>query len=214
MRVALVLRSGGEYKPEHVAALAPQIRRHLPDVELFCLSDTDIECDRISLRHDWPGWWAKMELYAPWIAGDLLYIDLDTVITGDLSDIAGIKRLTVLSDFYRPERMGSGIMYLPEEERAAIWEAWIADPDKHMEECTTPEKWGDQGFLQTHWLDRADRWQDVLPGQVVSYKVHVREPQSHRETGNGRVPDNARVVAFHGKPRPWETDFGSDHSTS
>ena len=208
MRVALVLRSGGDFEPGHVETLARQIHSHLSGAKIICLADCEVACEPVSLRHDWPGWWAKMELYAPWIEGDLLYVDLDTVITGDLADIAGRGKLTVLSDFYRPERMGSGLMYLPHDDRAAIWEAWIADPERHIAECTTPERWGDQGFLQDFWRERADRWQDVLPGQVVSYKVHVREPQTHRESGNGSVPDNARVVAFHGKPRPWETDLG------
>lgn len=207
MRVALVLRSGGEYRRSHVAGLATQIRLHLPGAEIVCLSDCDVLCDRIPLRHDWPGWWAKMELFAPWVDDDLLYFDLDTVITGDLADIAAVRRLTLLRDFYHADRLGSGVMFLPAAERASIWAAWIADPSRHMRECRLPEKWGDQGFLQQFWLERAARWQDVLPGQIVSYKVHVRQRQHPRESGNGTVPDGARVVAYHGKPRPWHTEL-------
>ena len=36
----------------------------------------------------------------------------------------------------------------------------------------------------------------VVPGQIVSYKLSVQE--------TGRLPPGARLVCFHGHPRPWE----------
>lgn len=204
MRVAIVLRSGGEFKPAHVERLHKHIAMHLPSADVVCLSDVDVSCQRIPLIHGWPGWWSKMELFRPDVEGDLFYMDLDTSIVGSLADFANVDRLTVLSDFYFPQRVQSSLMFIPEHERAAIWEAWIADPDRHMRECTTRERWGDQGFLGQFWQNRAQRWQDVLPGQAISYKCHVRKStRSDKEFGDGTLPENARVVCFHGKPRPW-----------
>jgi hypothetical protein len=37
-------------------------------------------------------------------------------------------------------------------------------------------------------------WQDIAPNHLVSWKVHCR---------NG-IPPSATIVAFHGKPKPWE----------
>jgi len=54
---------------------------------------------------------------------------------------------------------------------------------------------GDQGFLADHGLAGAQRWQSVVPGQICSYKVH--------DLARRGMPDNARVVCFHGQPRPW-----------
>jgi hypothetical protein len=42
-----------------------------------------------------------------------------------------------------------------------------------------------------------DRWQELVPDQVFSYKAHIRDRA---------VPPSARVVCFHGKPRPWEVE--------
>lgn len=181
-----VLRSGGDFTPAHVQWLAAQVPG------LVCLSDVDVPgVPVIPLRYGWPGWWAKLELFRPGIEGDLLYLDLDTVVLGDLAEF-DVGATTVLRDFYAPGRMGSGFMYLAEMDRPPVWAAFIQDPERHMRECVTQERWGDQGFLQGVLV--AQRWQDVLPGRVVSYKAHC---------GRG-VPPGAKVVCFHGKPRPWE----------
>lgn len=185
-----VLRSGGEFTPAHVQWLAAQVPG------LVCLSDVEVPgVPVIPLRYGWPGWWSKLELFRPGIEGDLLYLDLDTVVLGDLSEF-DVGTTTVLRDFYAPDRMGSGLMYLTEMDRPQVWASFTQDPERHMRECVTQERWGDQGFLQGVLV--AQRWQDVLPGRVVSYKAHCA----------GGVPSGAKVVCFHGKPRPWEIAAG------
>ena len=129
-----------------------------------------------------------MELFRPEVKGDILYFDLDTVITGDLRDIAKVDKLTILSDFYLPKRIQSAIMFLPEMDRPMMWQKWMTNPQSHMQSF----KGGDQDFMRQFWND-CQRWQDILPGQVVSYKVHVKDQE---------FLSNARVVCFHGQPKP------------
>lgn len=198
-RVVCVLRSGGEYNPAHVRALVTQIERHLPRAQVMCLSDVDVPCERVPLKYGWRSWWSKMELFRPDVAGDLFYIDLDTVIVGNLSELASLGRTTLLSDFYYPERPASGLMYLAESDRAKVWAAWIADPKAAMRKCM---RHGDQQFIG-EVLHDAQRFQDVLRGRVVSYKVHVAKGLNKRSIGDGTVPVGASVVCFHGRPRPW-----------
>lgn len=190
--VACVLRSGGDFRPEHVARLVGQVREHLPGAEIVCLSDVDVPCERIPLRYDWPGWWAKMAAFED-VAEPFLLMDLDTSVVGPLDDIAARRELTVLSDFYRPAAIQSSLMMVTPEAAAVAWDAFSADPARHMAECVTRARWGDQGFLEGVWGRDIDRWQDAFPGQVVSWKVDCRRG----------VPSGARVVVFHGKPRPW-----------
>lgn len=205
MRVAFVLRTGGEYRPEHVERLATQVEAHLSGADIVCLSDVEIGRPHIPMRHDWPGWWSKMELFRPDIEGDLLFMDLDTSIVDDLTEIASVDRLTIMRDVYRPQGLQSSIMFLPEADRAAVWAEWIRQPDEWMR---TYQAGGDQAFLERLWLGKAAIWQDMFPDQIVSYKVHVRRAERvHREFGVGVVPDGARVVIFHGKPRPWEVGW-------
>lgn len=194
MRVACVLRSGGEYRPEHVERLLDGVSAHLPGAKLLCLSDVAVP-GRVPLLFDWPGWWSKMELFRPDIEGDLLYIDIDTVLVGGLADIAAVGRLTLLRDFYRRGGLGSGLMYLPAEARRQVWAEWFAAPARWMR---VYRRGGDQAFLERHYLRHAVCWQHLLPGQVVSWKVHCRE---------GGLPADARVVCFHGRPRPWHVGW-------
>lgn len=179
---ACVLRSGGDFGPEHVQWLARQVPG------LVCLSDVAVPgIETIPLQHDWPGWWAKMEMFGPSIAGDVLMIDLDTVV---FSVPDQPLETTVLLDFSDSALMGSGLMYVTECDRARVWDAWIASPEKHMRDNQRWPKWGDQGFLQDH-IGNCQKWQDIAG--VYSYKAHCRSG----------VPDGAQVVCFHGKPRPW-----------
>jgi hypothetical protein len=207
VKVTLVLRSGGEYRPEHVDRLVKQIEAHLTGAEIVCFSDVDVPCERIPLRHDWPGWWSKMCMFED-AREPFLYMDLDTTIAGPLDEIMARRDLTVLSDFYWPQKIQSSLMLVTPRAANTAWQVFSANPERHMRECVTRERWGDQGFLDGVWGQEVARWQDVLPGQAVSYKVHVRRAQNrHRETGNGTVPAGARVIVFHGEPRPWKAGW-------
>lgn len=202
--VACVLRSGGEYTWEHVFRLHASVSRWWPAGEplrFVVLTDVvrhgaeDYRALEVRpLMYGWPRWWSKCELFAPEHdeLGRVFFLDLDTTAVGPLLPLLVQEYLTVLNDFYRPDRMiGSGLMMLPVMARAAAWAAWIPNPSGHQRRYR-----GDQEFLYPLWKDYALRWQDVLPRAVVSYKAHVRPLQ-------GRVPDGARVVCFHGRPRPW-----------
>lgn len=183
-----VLRSGGEYNARHVRWLA----RSIPG--LVALSDIDIDgVPTVRLRYSFTGWWSKLELFSGSISGDLLYFDLDTVVLGSIDPLLAVGQTTVLRDFYRKESMGSGLMYIAERDKDRIWRAFLANANEVIRTHRTRTKWGDQGFLQGY-IGTAQKWQDALPGQVVSYKVDARR----------RLPPSARVVCFHGKPRPWD----------
>lgn len=204
MRIVTVLRSGGEYKPVHVERLAEQLRKYHDRPEIWCLSDTDVDGVNIApLRHNWPGWWAKMCMLED-AREPFLYMDLDTTIVGPIDDLLGRRELTALSDFYWPDKIQSSLMLVTPEAAEAAWTAFIADPARHMRECVTRERWGDQGFLEGVWGRDVRRWQDCLPGQVVGYKTDVRKAATPKEHGTGKIPGGARVIISHGKPRPWE----------
>lgn len=196
-KIVCVLRSGGDFGPEHVAALRKSVAPHA----VICLVDAwiadDVPEPKVLMKHDWPGWWAKMNVMdGSAVSGDILYTDLDVIIR-DLSGVLAAchgDMPIMLEDFLRRGGLQSSLMYLPKRHRLEAWQAFLADAPKIMDRF---QRGGDQQFLETLWLGDAKRWQDVLPEQIVSYK---------KDCAAG-VPPDARVIIFHGAPRPWDTEL-------
>ena len=65
----------------------------------------------------------------------------------------------------------------------------VAGPDLYI---TRHRAGGDQEYIEAN-AKPIDAWQSALPGQFVSYKQHVRKTRV--------IPDDARVVCLHGKPK-------------
>lgn len=195
--VACVLRSGGDYGPEHVMALRAGVARHLSVRHSFvCLTDMAVGCETVRLPRDWPGWWAKIGLFAPGLLRPpVLYLDLDTVVVGPLGEMASGHRFTMCDDFFRPGDMNSSVMAWSAD-LSPVYEAFAADPVDAMARYRVRGMWGDQDFIAHHAPVHIATWS---AGQVVSFKRDV--------AATGEVPAGASVLAFHGKPRPWQTPF-------
>jgi hypothetical protein len=92
LTVACVYRSGGKYySTRYVERLRAMVERNLSLPHRFvCLTnETDVPCRRIPLVTDWPSYWSKIELFRPRLfKGPVLYFDLDTVIHGNIDDLA------------------------------------------------------------------------------------------------------------------------------
>ena len=204
MKIVTTWSGDGEFKSSHVQSLARQCAQFAPGVDFVCITNEKVpgvEC--WPNRNKWPGWWVKFEAFAPEIKGDILYMDLDTVIVGSLEDIVRVKKLTMLQDAYRDGKkfkkgLQASLMMLTEKDREGPWKYFSTQPHTYME---TYKVKGDQPLLESYYLNRAQRWQDVLPGQVVSWKVNCGGGNAFSRPS---IPADARLIFFHGKPRPWD----------
>jgi hypothetical protein len=178
VKIVCALKVGGDFTIEHVQWLARQVRG------LVCVTEETIPgVETIKPVMDLPGWWIKMNAFAPDVfEGDMLLIDLDTVV---LRLPAMPSDTTVLNDWNNPDGIGSGFMYVSAKDRTKVWNAFKDAPSDHMRRHRAA---GDQGFIR-ECLPLAHRWGD----NVRSYKLHCR---SH-------LPKGTDVVCFHGQPRPW-----------
>lgn len=205
MTVVGVLRSGGDFDPRWVRALMRGVDLHLKGHRFVCLTDWHFDgCTTYLLEHDWPRWWPKVELFRPGLFEEsVLYLDLDTLAVGDLSEIASYSGpFATISDFYHPPMLASGVMaWTPGPHTEQIYEAFLEDPD---------------GIMRSHpnrmdvWLRKVapdgDRLQDLYPGQIVSLKDGKR-----RGVLREGVPDGARLVCGHGNPRLSSPEAGWAH---
>lgn len=198
--IVTVFRQGGDFQAHHVQDLHAQFAGY----PSLCLSDTKIAgVSVVPLRSRWPGWFAKMELFNPaQTDDDILYFDLDTWITGDLSPYLADDTFRMLSDFYHPAKPASGMMFIPHRQKAPVWSMWSADPGRWMRKYR-----GDQDVLERICGRHVPRFGHG----IKSYKVHIASEGmpgylQGRSQGNGLLPAGTEVVCFHGYPRPWEID--------
>jgi hypothetical protein len=194
----------GEFKSSHVQSLARQCAQFAPGVDFICITNEKVPGVECWPNHSkWPGWYVKFEVFAPWIKGDILYMDLDTVVVGSLENLLQVRKLTLLRDAYRDgkrltEGLQASLMMLPEKDRAGPWEYFSANPRTYME---TYKIKGDQPLLEKYYLSHAQKWQDIVPGQVKSWKVDCGGGNAFTKSF---VPADTRLIFFHGKPRPWD----------
>jgi hypothetical protein len=90
LKIATVFRSGGTYTQAHVDNIYNSCKKYIKaDFEFYCLTDmpnefTNKNINKVTLQHNWPIYWSKMELFKPGvfpIDSNIFYIDLDTLIT-------------------------------------------------------------------------------------------------------------------------------------
>jgi hypothetical protein len=79
------------YSPAWVTRLREQVAAWLPPHRFVCLSNVDVPgVETLRLGTDWPGWWAKLDIFNPAheLGERVLYLDLDVFVTGDLTPLA------------------------------------------------------------------------------------------------------------------------------
>jgi len=183
----VTVRTGDKYPESYEIALRKQVYGHLGK-PLVVLREQ---------RYPFEGYWSKIELFSPEFEfRPCLFFDLDTFIMDDIRDMLfEPESLWLIRDFNNPEtRSNSGIMMIPEDTES-IWE--------------NSKKWtrnnADGDFLNTQPHEKI---QDHFHG-VYSYKRHCKvRPNDGREQS---YPADARVICFHGHPRPHEaTDWAGE----
>jgi hypothetical protein len=90
------VRGNVPYTAEYVDRLAVMARKSLGDVRVVCLTDRPeavpdgVDPLTICPMPGVPGWWAKVHLFNRHngLTGRIVYLDLDTLIVGDMAPIA------------------------------------------------------------------------------------------------------------------------------
>lgn len=180
---------GDKYPVEYVNKLNSMVKRH-SDCDLVCLSDTWVGKDEgievIMGEKGFEGWWNKIQLFnKDFLPGErFLYLDLDIVITEDISSILERKEpFVTIQDWINPT-YNSSAMLMTGGENSHVYDIFTSNKEESMRVF----KGGDQHFI-TNYIDAALFTEDDF--------------SSFRLGGNEGSPQS-KVVVFHGKPNPHE----------
>jgi hypothetical protein len=200
---------GGDYDShflDYVQRLSDGVHNNTTDdTDFFCI--TLMNLDKVTgvkhiepLSGKWKGWHVKAEVFRAdlWEGYDrVLYIDLDTVITGNIDNILKSKsRLTMLRDFYQPDVWETGMIYFTPGD-LDIYDIFTPDnpPKKSVKDADIISN-----YLRGHNLV-PDFFQDKF--KIGSYKISlVRDDKDWRDYD---------IICFHGNPRPHEVEWDLDN---
>lgn len=170
--------------------------------KFICFTNEDLQVDKsIELRgfplHTDRGVLPRVYMFSK-EAGlenrQVLCIDLDVVVVGDLSPLMNYEGLFCARSKFKPGeewKLDGDVMSFRagEEAEKLFWKPFIEDVDAAVKLTNGRERY----WMRHVADDFADRWEKVAPGSVLSYKRHIV---------NRPVPKNAALISCHGTPRP------------
>lgn len=223
-RNIVTLKWGSRYGSEYVNRLAAAVRRNMKsDVDIVCFTDDasgiDPSVKVFPIPHiDLPTpasvtGWRKLCLFRtdlP-IEGDCLFLDLDIVITGPLDDFFTFEpdRIPIIHNWLsahktifrkRPEIGNSSVFRFKVNQCGFVWDQFHAEKEWALANFKPP-----QTYL-THCIrPKMCYWPESW---VRSFKRHCQPIFPLNLILTPKLPDNARIIAFHGKPDPEDVIHG------
>jgi hypothetical protein len=203
MKILTVLKTGGDFTAEYVHKIREGLTKHMQGpYEFYCLND-DPELENvmgtIHLKHNWPGWWSKMEMYR--FDPPFLYIDLDCVINGPLEPMvepAKDKGFVCIKPIFRPTGIASGMLWVGKDMKK-VYEDFAREPAQWRTRATVnaDPAWnhGDQRVLELMGIEPDAYWQDLTP--LFQHRKDSTEEQRRA----------ASLIMYSGNPRPHETGW-------
>ena len=221
------MKWGDVFAPEYVNVLKRAVARHLdrahrflcftdnpsgilPDVEIRPLPYTALSEAR--RRH---GGWLKLSVFRDGLfeeTGPVLFLDLDVAIVGSLDpffDDQPHGELRIIRDwrpwpqsiYRRPGTVGnSSVFRFQANGQPHIFKRFTDDPEAAFATFRN-----EQRFL-THHASGLDYWPDEW---CRSFKRHCMGSPLLRGFRQPEIPSGARVVVFHGTPKPIDLLRGS-----
>lgn len=204
-----------KFEAEHVNTLQRMVARNLKLPHRFvCITDDPkgVECKTIKLWSephvplppDRPNCYRRLRLWAAdaakLVGGErILSLDLDMVITGDITPLVDRPEpLVIWGDTAKGTPYNGSMWLLTAGARRQVWDCF--DPHHSPGVGRRLGYIGsDQAWLGACLGPHEPKW--TARDGVYSFRNQIEPPR-----GTGRLPEGARVVAFHGRHDPWRPE--------
>lgn len=228
----LCLKWGNSYSADYVNILYRSVKRHLPrHFRFVCVTDDPagllkgirVESipenplpDNYSMREKgWPNEFLKLVVLRDGFAGLIgptLFLDLDIVILRDIACFFDYmpgnnciihnwveSRKTILSA--RPDIGNSSVFRFEAGKSDYIYQTFL----REVEEATDPRCYPTGQAFLTYAMEECYWWPEAW---LASYKRHCRPSFPLNFFKAPRRPPQARILVFHGAPKPHEAVTG------
>ena len=218
MQTIICMKWGSRYGPEFVNRLYSSVKRHTKrETSLYCFTDDVHGIDKNVICRPLP----KISLpesisLTPWrklsvwqyplndLSGDILFLDLDLVITGNLDRFFDYEpgSYCVIENWTQiGQNIGNTSCFrIPVGKYSFIYNQFQKEPNKiwkeyHIEQIYISDKVKDQVFWPSAWCKSFKH--DLLP----KWPFRIWKP--------AKLPKETSIVAFTGKPDPDDVIKGS-----
>jgi len=195
---------------QHVRTLKSMVARNLQlDHQFVCVTDDATGMDDIETipLWDWPdvvlpkgkpNCYRRLRAFAPdaaeWLGERILSIDLDTVITGDITSLIDIPDdFKIWGDTAKNTAYNGGFWLMDAGARPRVYE----DFNEKAPDITRSKGMvgSDQAWISYVLGPNESKW--CTKDGVYSFRNHMG-------SGKEPLPDDARIVFFHGHYDPWD----------
>ena len=211
------MKWGSRYGHEYVNRLYKSIKKHTRrTTQLYCFTDNTVNIDKNIICKPLPQIYLPQTIsYTPWrklclwqyplygLKGDVLFLDLDLVITGDLDRFFDFRPgcYCVIENWTQiGHNIGNTSCFrFPIGKYISVFEKFQKNPEKywkkyHIEQIYLSEQIKDQAFWPTEWCRSFKH--NLLP----NWPFRIWKPAI--------LPKDTSIVAFTGKPDPDEVING------
>lgn len=205
-----------QFEPKHVNILRRMVARNYPHPHRFsCITDQTEGFDpEVNVIPIWKDHGERQSLYGPGtpacyrrlkafskemkqLLGErFISIDLDVVITGDISDILHRKEdFVIWGATMRKTPYNGSLWMMTAGAREKVWTGFNDNPEKAISRARGAGFYGsDQAWMCYSLGPKEATWNESHG--VYSYRMHVKN-------NGGKMPNNARIVFFEGHYDPW-----------
>lgn len=186
-------------------------RNTIIPLRFICICDRQnekkvAECDCEARSVTLPCWYKrlpKMAAHSSQVTGieygqRTIVIDLDMLITGKLDGLFMYSGDFITSCNFKELRKnkyiaGGGLQSFTMGETEGLWYWYVNNTADMIKRTKGNERFAFRLFFEGKPINF---WQKKFPGQLLSYKWDVQNKDF--------IPENTKIVAFHGKPTMWE----------
>ena len=239
MQTVVCMKWGDRYPSLFVNRLWSMIRRHTTrETRLICYTDDSTGIDSDVLVRPLPdilipsyaeSLWRKVSLWRsdlPDLSGDILFFDLDMVITGSIDSFFDYERgkFCVIHDWHRPYRLvgNTSVFRFPFGEYGNIYDNYIKDPDIIVRSHGNEQEYvtsmiPDKIFWPSHWCVHfrhtlLPKWplNFIFPASLPSDALCVAFSTlpDQDDAAQGIWPENRwwKRIYKYTRPTPWITE--------